>query len=311
MLDLPQQLRRDIEALCSIGPRASRLGTLDAARDWLVERIGPTWSVDVQGFDAPGGLACNLEIRHPDTPPRPAETILLIGAHYDTVPDAPGADDNASAVATLLHMLDALRDLAGEDRVRFALYANEEPPYFQTKHMGSHVHAKHCFERDWPLEMLCLESLGYFSDEPNSQRDPTTTLPRIALEQVAAAWDLQMQPNGGLLGDVGDFVALEADLESADLLRRLRAGYDEADAAPVRQVGAALPRNFCSGLSDHWSYWQLGYAAVMATDTALFRNPNYHRPTDTPATLDVPRLAAVATRLTAAARAAATRPSDA
>ena len=132
--------------------------------------------------------------------------------------------------------------------------------------------------------MLCLESLGFYSDEPDSQQDPT----------------------GGLLGTVGDFLALEADEASAGLLSRLRAGYAAGPGGPVRLAAAALPRELCSGASDHWSYWQHGYPAVMATDTALYRNPHYHRPSDRPETLDYPRLAAVATRLAAAVRAAAT-----
>ena len=94
-------------------------------------------------------------------------------------------------------------------------------------------------------------------------------------------------------------------MASADLLHRLLAGYDSADAPPLRRVAQPLPRELCTGLSDHWCYWHFDYSAVMATDTALFRNPHYHRPSDTPNTLDYTRLAAAAMRLTAAVRHAA------
>ena len=303
--DLQHQLRRDVESLCAIGPRALSVGTLDTARDWLIERVGRAWHVDRQPFETPDGVATNLELRHPDAPADPDGPVLVVGAHYDTWRDTPGADDNASAVACLLHMLAELSDLAAEDLVRFCLYANEEPPYFQTRHMGSLHHARRCRERGWDVEMLCLESLGYFSDEPGSQQDPSAMIEPGLLRLAAGGLGIELpevQENGGLLGDVGDFLVLEADVDSSGLLKRLSAGYDAPAGPAVRTVAAALPREACSGLSDHWSYWQAGYPAVMATDTALYRNPNYHAATDTPDTLDYKRIATVARRLTAAVR---------
>ena len=317
------QLRADVEGLCSLGPRALTVrhrggtNTLDAARDWLLARVaGGPWHADAQPFDTPDGAAANVEVRHADAPEDPAGRVLLVGAHYDTWRGTPGADDNASAVAALLHMLGELQDdpAATAGRLRFALYANEEPPYFGSPHMGSLVHAELCRARGWDVEMLCLESLGYYDDEPGSQEglplfydiadgidvpasdDPEGLTPRTRLLK-----DLSAE----LLGGVGDFLALEADAASADLLGRLRHGYDAATGRNVRTVAAALPRDYCTGLSDHQSYWQHGYPAVMATDTAPLRNPNYHEATDTPETLDYPRLAAVASRLAAAVRHAA------
>ena len=292
------------------------------------------WRVEDQPFDTPDGRASNLDVRHESAPdpdvaalladgdPPPPPPALLVGAHYDTWRGTPGADDNASAVAALLHMLAALRDhpAARSGRLRFALYANEEPPYFRTRHMGSLHHAAGCRERGESVEMLCLESLGYYSDEPGGQQDPTADLSPDLVEAFAGGAVADAVRAGGLLGTVGDSLALEADADSAGLLARLRAGYLGADRAPdadpalaaqprVRLASAALPREFCSGLSDHWSYWCHGYPAVMATDTALLRNPHYHEPTDLPGTLDYPRFASVVARLTAAvAHAAATVP---
>ena len=145
--------------------------------------------------------------------------MLLVGAHYDTWRATPGADDNASAIAVLLHLLNELRDdpAAKAGRVRFALYADEEPPYFQTRDMGSLHHARRCKARGWDVEMLCLESLGFHSNAPGSQDDAT----------------------GGLLGTVGDFLVLEADEASAGLLSRLRAGYA---AGPGRPETLDYPR---------------------------------------------------------------------
>ncbi len=306
--DLQDQLRHDVDALCAIGPRALSLGTLDAARDMLIGRVGAAWHIDLQRFDTPDGTATNLELRHPDAPADPNGPVLLVGAHYDTWRDTPGADDNASAVACLLHMLEALRDATADGRLRFALYANEEPPYFQTPHMGSLHHARHCRSRGWDVEMLCLESLGYYDDGPGSQEDPSAGMNPLVLAGAAKLLGLSRTPSDGLLGDVGDFLVLEADLPSAKLLRRLRDGYarpPHPEVPMVRLIPAALPQRFCTGLSDHWSYWQHNFPAVMATDTALYRNPNYHRPGDLPDTLDYPRLAGVTRRLTAAVRRAA------
>ena len=311
MVELARQLRRDIEQLCNLGPRSLRVqspiagNTLDAARDWLIQRVGDAWHVDVQPFDTPHGRACNLELRHPDAPADPEGTVLLVGAHYDTVTTTPGADDNGSAVACLLHMLGELRDIAAMGRLRFALYANEEPPYFRTPNMGSLVHAQLCKSRGLRVEMLCLESLGYYSDEPNSQMDPSTDVSPLVLAAASKLLGVPRAAGGGLLGDVGDFLVLEADLPSAKLLRRLRAGYalpPHPEVPAVRLVPVAVPQRYCSGLSDHWSYWQLGYPAVMATDTAVYRNPNYHKPSDLPDTLDYTRLSAVAARLASAVR---------
>jgi hypothetical protein len=305
MIELEHQLRRDVGLLCDLGPRALSLGTLDAACDVLVDRIGDGWQIDRQPFETPDGVARNLELRHPRAPADPNGPVLVVGAHYDTWRDTPGADDNASAVACLLQMLAELGDLAAEGLVRFVLYANEEPPYFQTRHMGSLHHARRCRDRGWDVEMLCLESLGYFSDKPGSQEDPSAAMNPLVLAGAAKLLGLSRIPDGGLLGDVGDFLVLEADVASAKLLRRLRDGYMRPlhpEVSMVRLIPAALPQRFCTGLSDHWSYWQCGYPAVMATDTALYRNPNYHEPTDTPDTLDYPRLAAVTRRLTHAVR---------
>ena len=205
MEELARRLRDDIEQLCDLGPRSLRVksasggNTLDAARHWLIERIGDAWRVAVQPFDTPYGEACNLELRHPSAPRDPAGKVLVVGAHYDTVTTTPGADDNGSAVACLLYMLGEICDLAERDRVRFVLYANEEPPYFRTPHMGSLVHAGRCKKRRWKVEMLCLESLGYYSDEPNSQIDPSRDVNGAVLAAASKLLCVPRAPGGGLL----------------------------------------------------------------------------------------------------------------
>ena len=113
--------------------------------------------------------------------------------------------------------------------------------------------------------MLSLEMLGYYDDTPGSQQAP------MGLD--------------GLLPDTGDFLAFVSDLDSADLLGEVADAFLASDTLSAERLAAppALPE---AGFSDHWSFWQVGYPAVMVTDTAFLRNPHYHEPTDSPATLD-------------------------
>ncbi len=197
-----------------------------------------------------------------------------MGAHYDTVLDSPGADDNASGVAALLAIA---RELASRPQppartVRLVAFANEEPPHFQTPRMGSLVYARRARERgDRIVAMLSLESIGYYSDAPGSQRYPLFLL-------------------GWIYPSRGDFLAFVGDVGARALVRRAIASFRRHAALPSE--GAAVP-GFVPGVlwSDHWSFREAGYPAIMVTGTAPFRNPHYHEPSDRPETLDYDRLA--------------------
>jgi Zn-dependent M28 family amino/carboxypeptidase len=195
------------------------------------------------------------------------EGAIVVGAHYDTVPGSPGADDNASAVAVLIELA-AMRLPA-----RFVAFANEEMPYFHTEEMGSQVWAKQARERGEPVAaMFSLEMLGYYSDAPGSQTYP----PLLRF----------------FYPDRGNFIAFVADLGAWRLLRDSLRLFRKSSRFPSQ--GLAAPA-FVPGItrSDHWSFRRQGFPALMVTDTAYHRNPHYHLPSDTPEKLDYERMSQV------------------
>lgn len=203
-----------------------------------------------------------------------ADEIIVLGAHYDTAWDTPGADDNASGIAGLLEAARLLRGKKLARTVRFVAFTLEEPPYFHTENMGSLRYARRCAERDENVvAAVVLEMLGYYDDEKGSQAFP----PGLS----------------AFYPDTGNFVAFVGNLGSRSLLHESIEVFRETTALPSE--GLAGPA-FINGVdfSDHWSFWQEGYDAIMVTDTAFFRNHNYHEATDTPDTLDFDRLARVA-----------------
>ncbi|MBX3402059.1 MAG: M28 family peptidase [Phycisphaeraceae bacterium] len=199
--------------------------------------------------------------------------ILVIGAHYDAFQGTPGADDNASGVAATLHLARIFRHDPQPMELRFLFFVNEEPPAFWTDDMGSWVYAKACrAKNDDIAAMISIESIGYYSDAPGSQRYP--------------------QPLASLYPSTGDFIGFVGNWRSRGLTRRAISIFREHAQFPSE--GAALPGIMPGvGWSDHWSFWQEGYDAIMITDTATFRNPYYHTPNDRPDTLDYDRMARV------------------
>jgi Zn-dependent M28 family amino/carboxypeptidase len=199
--------------------------------------------------------------------------IIVIGAHYDSARETPGADDNASGVAVLLEIARHFKDLRPKRTIRFVAFVNEEPPYFQTDHMGSHVYARGCKRRHEKIVgMLCLESLGYYSTKAVSQIYPP--------------------PLEKLYPDTGDYVAFCGDVASYPLLCRCIKHFRTTTQFPSEGL-VAPDKLFSVGWSDHWAFWQAGYPAIMITDTAFLRNPHYHLPSDIPETLDYGRMARV------------------
>ena len=266
-------LRVDVTVLAAdIGPRSVFQGdSLARAAGFITKRFEAMGYAVVRNEYPVGGVVCaNLVVERIGAI-RPDE-IVVIGAHYDSVPQTPGADDNASGVAALLALAEKWAKLAPERTVRFVAFANEEPIYFQTELMGSRVYAKACKARgDEIVAMLSLETMGYFSDEKKSQKYPF--------------------PLSLFYPSRGNFIAVVGNRESKALVKRVSKTMRATKALPVES--ASLPGSLQGvGWSDHWSFWQEGYPAVMITDTAPFRNPNYHRETDTAETLDYGRLAA-------------------
>lgn len=218
------------------------------------------------------GTACpNIEVVLTGT--SKPEEIIVIGAHYDAFQGSPAADDNASGVAAVLALARAFHDHPTARTLRFVLFVNEEPPSFMTGDMGSLVYAKACKARgDTITAMLSLETIGYYSDAKGSQQYPP--------------------PLGQLYPSRGNFIAFVGNYSSRRLVRDSIASFREHARFPSE--GAALFEGIPGvGWSDHWSFWQCGYPAIMVTDTAPFRNPNYHTAADTPDTLDYERMARV------------------
>ncbi len=213
---------------------------------------------------------------------KPGE-IVVVGAHYDSVSGCPGANDNATGVAAMLAIAQAFTGTENVRTLRFVAFANEEPPFFRTDAMGSLVYARACKRRGEKIvAMISLESLGYYSDEPNSQRFP----PGLR----------KFYP------DTGNFVGIVGDENSRPLVETFYRSFRRVSDFPVQK--AALPADLPGiGWSDHWSFWQCGYPALMVTDTAPYRYPHYHKPSDTPDKVDFPRYSLVVKGLAGAVKA--------
>ncbi|QRK13746.1 M28 family peptidase [Archangium violaceum] len=213
---------------------------------------------------------------------------LVIGAHYDAAEGAPGADDNASGVAGLLELAALLGGNPPPMRVDLVGFTLEEPPHFRRGTMGSKVHARALRTRGEAVRaMISVESIGYFSDAPDSQRYPV------------AALRLRYPSEGNFIAVVGQ----GDDKALIDTVHRaLRAAKNDLPSESL-----AAPRGLEGvDFSDHASFWDEGYPAVMVTDTALFRNPHYHTPQDTWDTLDYARMARVVQGLQCAVEALVT-----
>ena len=205
--------------------------------------------------------------------PNPTRSYLL-GAHYDTVYGTVGADDNASAIAVQLETARYLNKLKVEEAldlaVKFVSFALEEPPVFGTKYMGSRVYAKNVREKNEKLDgMICLEMVGYTCNSPGCQDYPFPLM------------FLGYPKEGDFIGIVGNISSMSL---SGSLLKSFRRNRElPAVKLTVPFGGWLLP---AVRLSDHSSFWDQGFKAVMITDSAFFRNPHYHLPSDTMEKLD-------------------------
>jgi Zn-dependent M28 family amino/carboxypeptidase len=249
---------------------------LDSARDYIVRE----WRAQgleprLQSYLARGVESSNVEVVLDGA--SSGSQSIVVGAHYDSVLGSPGADDNASAVAALMELS---RVLVGRARIRalcLVAFVNEEPPFFFWGKMGSQVYARAARQRAEDIRlMLSLEMLGYYRDEPGTQRYPPLF-----------RW---FYPNRG------DFIGFVSNLRSRRSLARVYRAFRNHCDFPAQR--AAVPSWIPGvGWSDHLSFWQQGYPALMVTDTAFYRNPHYHTAEDTPEKLDYPRLTRVANGL--------------
>jgi hypothetical protein len=272
--ELRTALRRDVEMLATtIGPRNFQYPkNLEKASKFLLKELTDMgYVVERQTYRALDQNFENLIVEVPGTS-RPKE-IVVMGAHYDSAFNSPAANDNGSGVAANLELARSYISRKPSRTVRFVFFANEEPPFNWTQDMGSLVYAKSCKARDERIVgMFSLETIGYYSDAPKSQRYP--------------------QPIDQLYPSTGNFIGFVSNIGSRELLRNAIRSFRHHAKFPSE--GAALPNQLPGvGWSDHWSFWQVGYPAVMITDTAKFRYPYYHTEIDTPEKIDYDRMTLV------------------
>ena len=280
---LSAELRQYVEALAGrIGERNLRQyrNLVDAAETIEQALADCGYAVERQEYDVEGRTCVNLAAEIPGADRR--EEIVVVGGHYDSVLFCPGANDNGTGVAATLALARALSDFRPSRTLRFLCFVNEEPPFFQTANMGSRVYAKRCRQRGENITaMICLETIGYYSDEKGSQHYPP--------------------PLGLLYPSTGDFIAFVGNYGSRVLVRQVVGSFRRQAEFPSE--GGAVPGVLPGiGWSDHWSFWKEGYPALMVTDTAPFRYPHYHQPTDTPDKIDYERTARVVSGVQAVVR---------
>jgi len=278
----PKRLEADVAALTGLsGFRCfERPDDLERAAGWAKAALMASGLPVEERSYGVGDLEFRNLIAHygPEDGP-----VLVVGAHYDVCGEQPGADDNASAVAGLLELARLLHRHRPDVtyRIELALWPLEEPPNFRTSAMGSAIHANSLALGGVDVRgMISLEMIGYFSDEPGSQSFPA---PGMSL----------------LYSSRGDAIVVVGNSSSWWFTRRVKTRMAGASELPVRSINAPA---FVPGIdfSDHLNFWRRGWDAVMITDTAFYRNPNYHQVTDTPDTLDYERMAQVVTGVYAA-----------
>jgi hypothetical protein len=279
-VQLAARLQEHVRAVASRPHNVSHPHELEQAALYLEGTLaGMGYQVDRQPFRADSAEVRNIEVAVEPAASAADVKTLVVGAHYDSYAHAPGANDNGTGTAGVIELARLLADLRGRSsiRIRLVLFVNEEPPYFKTELMGSLVYAKRLKQSSEPvLGMFSLETLGFYSDAPHSQRYPP--------------------PLGLLYPTTGNFVAFVGLISSRAFVRRTVASFRALVPFPS-EGGTAL--GIIPGIdwSDHWAFEQVGIPALMITDTALFRYPHYHTAADSPDKIDYDRLARVVSGL--------------
>lgn len=251
-------------------------------QQYIQQQLGQWGPIETHPFEFQGQTYQNLILNLPGSSDRPTiqRSPILVGAHYDTVPGSPGADDNATGIAVLLEIARSFAAQPARHPLRLVAFDLEEYGL-----LGSRAYAAELSQQQQSLRlMLSLEMLGYCSQTPGSQQYP----PGLRY----------FYPDrGNFIGLIGNWQAIP------DLMRLSR---------PIRQIGQ-VPCEWLPTIakgewvpdtrrSDHAPFWDLGYQAVMVTDTANLRNPHYHRDSDRLETLDLDFLTGVCRGLMAGLR---------
>lgn len=273
-IELREHLAQHVELLAGrIGERnVWRYAALTAAADHIHDTfVALGYSLNLQTYQSKDRTVKNIAAERPGST-KPDE-IVVVGAHYDSVLGSPGANDNGTGVAAVLELARQLKESQFARTVRFVAFVNEEPPFYHTDEMGSLVYASRSSKLGEKITaMLSLETIGYYSDKPGSQKYPF--------------------PFSYFYPDTANFIGFVGNLSSRSLVRRALSSFRKHTSFPSE--GVAAPGWVMGiGWSDHWSFWRKGYPAIMITDTALFRYAHYHTSSDTPDKIDYDRTARV------------------
>ncbi|MBI2103630.1 M28 family peptidase [Candidatus Woesebacteria bacterium] len=275
----PERLKTHVASLSEIDPPRNyeNVASLQKAADYIkteLEKYCP--EVDEQVFEVEKEQYRNIICLFGPKD----ELRVVVGAHYDAhLSSGVAADDNASGVAGLIELARLIKENETDlqNQIELVAYNFEEPPYFRTENMGSYIHAKSLKDEKVELKyMISLEMIGYFSDQANSQKIPSRLLQFF-------------------YPTTGNFIALIGRFGKDSFMNDLKAKM-KTDNLPVYSLNA--PEYMLTGYSsDQLNYWKFGYDAAVITDTGPFRNPNYHKSTDTPETLNYDKMAEVVNRV--------------
>ncbi|MBY0524917.1 MAG: M28 family peptidase [Gemmataceae bacterium] len=270
---LERRLRHHIDVLTQ-SPRVPGSAAHRNAEEYIAGTLSQFGFLVQEASTFDTGIPCTNFLTKP-LPDAPDLPVLVVGAHYDTVHNSPGADDNGTAVAALLELARWINPpLSGggfTTRLQLAAYDLEEFGMIGSLNHSAELKRTGAAVRG----MISLEMLGYTDHQPGSQQLP----PQLA----------------GLYPDVANFIGICGNESSRDLVEIVTAAMKSVDGLPVQSIavpgcGETLPP---VRLSDHSSFWDEGFRALMITDTSFMRNPHYHKTTDTADTLDFPFLAKV------------------
>jgi Zn-dependent M28 family amino/carboxypeptidase len=279
-VDLAADARAVVTELAGMAPprSAEHPDSMARAADGIAERFRAAGLAPwIDGYEVEGATYRNVGVLI-GTGKRER---IVVGAHYDVYRDLPGADDNASGVAALLGVARLLADRALGADVELVAYALEEAPFYRTDDMGSVRHARALASSGVSVRaMFALEMVGYYADAPGSQEYHDPSLRER-------------------FGDRGNFLAVIGRPPERPVLHAIEPAMRAASDLPVWSL-AAPPGTPAIDRSDHASFWNEGFRAVLVTDTAFLRNPHYHQASDLPATLDYERLAKAARAVAAA-----------
>lgn len=266
-----ERLRRSLQTI--VGERSPFSGQLHlAAVENFIEAEFKSYGLDVEiePFSYAGETFHNVVAR---LGPQDKEPLVVLGAHFDAVIGTPGADDNASGVAVLLETARLLSQAALANQVLFCAFNLEE-----LNMIGSTAFARKLKLAEAKVAaMISLEMVGYVDSRPGSQKLP------VGLSRFYP--------------DRGDFIGVIGNWKSNALLRKFSDAMREVQNLDVQTLsvpgtGMLIP---AVRLSDHAPFWDLGYPALMITDTSFYRNPNYHGSTDRLETLDLDFIVKVCT----------------